>query len=742
MKRWLALLLSLTLLGTLGVPTLAETEDAADSTDARLAKVTGLVKERLDLDNEHFTSFQGEVSEEALGNIWYLYWSADQEDLNVEALEDGTVVGYWYNDGQSSYYRYDTLPTFPSRNETALKAAARAFLDKVLDPATESVELDEPAAGSLRSTTARFAGTILLNGLPSPLTYSVTVRYSDNTVTNFRRDAPSQSYLGNIPAPTPAVSAEDAAKTLRTTLKLEPIYVEDDTNHAVLRYVPKENGSWAVDARTGELVDTSGTARIYTYNAAAPAEAEEAAADMASGSSKRTLTDVELSGVEKLDGVLDRDALDRAVRAESAYQLGDCTLSYTRYRLIKETDADGNPDAKETVVCSMRYAPPDTGDADVNEDSTNQITRTFEVDARTGEVRSLYSYRNSWDRTTKPSVSLSSARSTASAFLGRFTKNAMELYADGEDIPPTDANLQYSFTFARKQNGYFFPADCCAVTVDALTGAVIGVTYNWHEKITFAAASNPVSAEAAVDAWLATFETTLGYCRLFRELDRANAAESRLIDMGYTSFYSLFLGYTLARPDDSPYLNCPGIDAITGKPAAPDADESNEITYSDIAGAAGEAQIQKLADFGVGYAGGKFRPTRNITQWEFVCLLASLQGWRLNPDEATDDQKNSAYETAYSLGALDRADRKDSAVLTRGALIKMLLDCAGFKSAAALQGIYTTSYDDAASIPAAELGYAAIAQALGLAEGSYNGADPAARSTAAVLLCRIMERAA
>ncbi len=59
---------------------------------------------------------------------------------------------------------------------------------------------------------------------------------------------------------------------------------------------------------------------------------------------------------------------------------------------------------------------------------------------------------------------------------------------------------------------------------------------------------------------------------------------------------------------------------------------------------------------------------------------------------------------------------------------------------ARLKGIFTCAYPDRASIPAEELGYAALAQGLGLVQGSYNGRSAATRAQAAVMLCRRMDR--
>ena len=72
--------------------------------------------------------------------------------------------------------------------------------------------------------------------------------------------------------------------------------------------------------------------------------------------------------------------------------------------------------------------------------------------------------------------------------------------------------------------------------------------------------------------------------------------------------------------------------------------------------------------------------------------------------------------------------------------MKCLLRCAGYGPAAELTGIYTCSYTDAASIPAGDLGYAAIAQALGMVGERYDGARTATRGELAAMLCRLLER--
>ncbi|MBR4211493.1 MAG: S-layer homology domain-containing protein [Oscillibacter sp.] len=741
MKRWISLLLGLTLALTGVVPALAAPEEvavteplsASATQDERLKNVTELVKGTLDLDTDAFTEFNGNLSEEELGVTWHLYWQGQDASMNVSALDDGTILSYYYNDNReiSRYTPY--LPTFPNVDAQAARTAARAFLDRVLDSSVETIELAEPqTAGQLNSTSTYFSGTILLNGLPSPLTYSINVRGSDNKVTNFYRDAPSQRYLGGIPSATPSVTQSDAAAKLKDTLNLELVYVTananrpKETKHAVLRYVPADYEARYVDAQSGEL---TGADSFFYYNRNDVATAEEAAADMGatSGAARKQLNETELTGVDKLKDVLSTEELDTRIRAEAAYKLEGYSIATSNYRIVK------NADDTEDIFCTIRYTKSDNTAS--QKDSAFRSDRTFRVDAKTGEVKSLNSYGR-WDEDRTPTVRQSRAQSIAEAFVSRYTPHAADLPLHDVSDQTDKGAPSYSFTFTRRVNGYFFPENQCVVQVDVETGAVCGLSFTWDEEVNFDGTENLVSNAAAVDAWFDTYTVTLAYRSKSRKLNPLSGGdiESKLISLGYEQFQILFLSYGLEREE-----NCPGIDAKTGRPVQPEAVD-NEILYSDIDGADAAAEIRKLADYGVGYTGGEFRPNISLTQWDAVCLIASTRGWRLNPDDVTDDEKNDAYSTVYSMGGLTPEERHEDTVMTRGELVKLLLNCGGYRAVANLNGIFTCSYADKDDIAARDMGYAALAQGLGLVQGTYNARETVRRGTAAVMLCRAMER--
>ena len=751
MKRWISLLLGLTMAASMTLPAFAEPEIAVTepvviapavdiggdaSADARLKNVTELVKGTLDLDTDDYTDFNGNLSEEELGVVWNLNWSGTDKSMSVQALDDGTIVSYWYNDNKETYRYNPYLPTFPKLDGQAAKAAARAFLDRVLDASTETVELKDPStAGQLGGTNANFYGVIQLNGLPSPLSYHINVRGSDNVVTSFNRVAPAQRYLGGVPSATPSVSVSDAAAKLKTTLELDLIYVTananrpKETKRAVLRYVPAGYDTQYVDAQTGALTGADDLIyydrgmREYT---AAEVEEDSAASN---GAARKSLNATELTGVEKLKDVLTTDQLDAKIREETAYQLDNYKIATSNYQLVKESDQT------ENVYCTIRYTTGDNATPSAKQAAPFRADRIFYVNARTGEVKSLNSYGR-WNEERKPTVKLSRAQSIAEDFLSRYTSHADALPLSDISDNTDKGAPSYGFTFTRKVNGYSFPENNCVVNVDCETGAVCGLSFTWDEAVDFDSTSNLISAEAALDAWMDTYETVLAYRSKSRKLDPLTGGdvEARLSTLGYERFQVLFLSYGLERED-----NCPGIDAKTGKPVQPESTDT-EIRYSDIDGTEYAADIQKLADYGVGYTGGEFRPNISLTQWDAVCLIASCRGWRLNPDDVTDEEKNNTYGLIYNMGGLTPEERKDDTIMTRGELVKLLLNCGGYGTIANLNGIFTCEYTDRDAIAAEELGYAALAQGLGVVTGTYNATETVRRGAAAALLCRMMER--
>ena len=734
MKKLLSLILALTFGLGLTLPAQAQEEAgsaaggltaAEETADQALARVTQRVKETLGLDTAGYTSFWGDRYEDGLANVWSLSWDGPDGSLSVEALDDGTVISYSLG---STYSAYSAFPAFPGGDRDAAEQAARDFLDKVLMPG-ETVALEEPQnAANLNSDAFRFSGQILLNDLPSPLTYSVTVRREDGQVTRFRREAPASAFVGDIPGAAPAADPADAAEALTGTLALRLEYVlEEDGKRASLRYVPEDTDLYYIDAATGEALNITelealmgggvGLAGAGDDTAAVTEESVEEA-DRGSG-----LTEAEQAGIAQLEGVLSAEALDTALRAETAYGLEAYALASASYTLVK-AQGEGETDQ---VLCALTYRVPD---------EEAYRSRTVTVDARSGAVQSLRSSAPWLEEGEASALTRAQAQKRAEDYLAQFCGGQWETLALSEEEAADGADRRpyYVFTYVRQANGVPFPANYYTVAIDRADGSVYRLDFVYDEAVDFASPQGIVDEAAALAAWAGTYETTLAYRLVPRALDAADEAEARLLELGLTHFYGLRLTYALER--EGRYL---GVDAAAGEPVETEIYDS-AIAYDDLEGTWAQADAEKLTAYGVGYDGGAFRHQKSLTQWDMVALLVSLEGWRIDPETADSQARDNAYAAAYSMGLLARGERDDGAAVTRGELVRRLLDCAGYRAVARLEGIYRCSLSDADSIPDGELGYAALAQGLGMVRDAYAGSRTATRGELAAMLCRLLER--
>ena len=183
------------------------------------------------------------------------------------------------------------------------------------------------------------------------------------------------------------------------------------------------------------------------------------------------------------------------------------------------------------------------------------------------------------------------------------------------------------------------------------------------------------------------------------------------------------------------------MDAKTGELVSPKQPESDQMTYDDLEGHWAQAIFNELAQYQVGWRGGKAQPDLSLTQKDFIILLASADGYYYHPE--TEDVE-FLYHYAIDRGILTKEERQDDKVLTRAEMVKLLLNSLGYGPVANLPGIFRCGFADAAAIPEADLGYAALAQGLGIvtgdSEGNYAPVRPAVRSEAAAILWQYMKR--
>ena len=715
MKKLLSLALTAALLCSLGAPAAA-----AEAADTRLSTLTEKVKTTLGLDTSAYEKFQGDLEENLITPVWRLQWSSDGRELNVTSTEDGRILSYYrYHpgvEGDSISRPGPVGPTsisLPKLSRAQAQKTAETFLGRVLSPGVESALIEDQERSGLAVTEHSFYGQVLEHGLTSPFRFYISVSVEDNAVTAFSLQGEPQNYLGGIPSPVSGADQAKAGEALKSTQELYLEYVlVGDSKTAVLRYLPKYGHEFYVDAKTGALVDLTelGNSMWNRTNAQEAAEAPSATADKEAG-----LTPAELEGVSKLEGVLSTDTLDAAARKLSALGLGKYTLAQASFQ--RRTEAEG-------ILAQLQYA---------YKNGDKIWYRTVSLDAKTAALEGVYSSRP-WDDKEKVTFTLAQAQTKAEDFLKRqrpdqFAHTALYSQPDGENTAP-------SFQYAQKENGYFLASSSLTVEIDRIDGSVSGYYHNFQEDLSFQSADGIVDMDAARSAWFGTYAVTLGYLAVPEKLDLREPKWKPLLEQGRSYLYTQKLAYTLTR--EGWYQ---GVDAKTGKPVFEEQTAPADLRYNDLANHWVRTQAQTLAEYGVGWLGGSLKPSQVLTQRDLVALLVSTGGYLY---DGSEESAEGLYQMAYSMGILKKADRADAAVITRAQMVKLLLDRAGYSNIAGLEGIFTVRFSDGGSIPAQYLGYAAVAQALGVVKGDQAGnfapARPATRAEAVSVLYQLMSR--
>ena len=652
MKRIVSILLAVCLAAALGVPALAA-PDASGDMETRLQEITVRVKNLLEIDDE-YAEFSGNYND-GLRPGWNLYWSDNGRDLSVTCDEAGVIteVYYWkYDSGRTGFSGFDAA--FPALEREDAEEQAAYWLDRLMGEG-ESARIDSVRASLTASGSYRFFGRILINGLESPVTFTLSI--DPDGLQIYSRSDGYGGYVGDVPPAEPAAAEAEAAKALAEAVVMDLYYVTDADGEARLRYVPV--GPYTVvDAQTGEAVDMD--ALYASFGGAAnryglEAPAAEAAMAMDSGMG-RGLTVVELSSIANYRDALPQEELDRTVRALDRIGLEGFELKRCSYSM----DKDGNITANLRYTCEMAedrlfgFSLQNYQESSAWGDPLI-VTKFITVDAKSGALQSVSTSYPLWERIDGPQPEDDGqnddiADAAAEAFLRscapeRFEQTAMR---EGDS-----KNGWVNRTYARMHDGYFFPENYLHVQVNAAVGTVDDYYFVWDDEAAFAPSEGIVSLAEAMDAYIGALDVTLGYAAWPEWIDYSDPILYRYIDWGYTFVESLRLGYYYSGTEE-----VAGVDALTGEPVMTSSDGS--YVYDDLAGVPEKAAIEALGEVGIGFDGGSFRPAEALTVADAAALLLQAYGY----DVCGWDEETLKNEAIW-LGLVAADDWQPERTITR-----------------------------------------------------------------------------
>lgn len=611
-------------------------------------------------------------------NTWNLTWSTKDGSKSINVNSDSK--------GHITYYGYYTNQSYkPVYLQSELKDKADAFIKGITPDIFSKLQYIQTSSTASYNGSYTYQYQRVENGIPMPdNTVSVSVNYQTGVVTTY-----SSNWLYDVTIPSSnAKITKDAAATLigknsKMTLSYQSAYTTDNngksTAKAFLVYSP-EKSYIAVDALTGKVYDTQNLWNV-TYTSKA-----EASLDM--GSAKAgNLTPQESAEVDSIKGLISKNDAINAIKGNTKL-LFDKNMTSITANLYKNTNINGTT----AYVWNVSFSDP----REVKEGSTNSY-RAYayaSVDAKTGKIMSYYSSTNNYYNTTKDKWNDTKIKYTAkqgkSIFEG-FLKTEIPDYFKNSSYTGTSNDYiiaykdskpvygGYSYNYQRMNEKIPYAGNNIYGAVDGVTGKIYNFNYNWDTQLTFEAPTNIISADKAFTNYMANE----GY-HLVYEVYYKNAVSSST----YTQTPLVRLVY---RTDISPDYISP----FTGKQLDYDGKEYVKPTslynYTDIQGNSSARNIILLANMGIGFEGGLFKPTQAITTTELNDFISKAGFY-------ADSSKYKLTGTSVS--------RMDAA--------KYAVQVLGLEKAAKISGIYTLNVADQSLINQSDLGYAAIAFGLKL----------------------------
>ena len=682
---------------TIATKAAAGVDSEATASSAELEKIITAVKSKITVPSELSKFSYNYYSGSGNSYVWNLSWSN----------KDGSKTIYVNCDskGRISNYSYNTDKSYkPVYLQDELKSKADTFIKSIASDIAGKLQYTETSSASSYNGTYTYQYQRVENGIPMPdNTVSVAVNYQTGEVTNY---SANWLYDVSIPGTTVKITKDDAAakigKNIKMTLSYQSAYVKSadgksSSVKAFLVYSP-DNSYIAVDAVSGKVYTTQNQ---WLTDSSNQATAESSAKDAGAG-----FTPEEINEIDSIKGLITKTNAIKAIKNNTKL-LFDKNMTSVTANLYKS-----NSDSSDAAyVWNINFTDP--REAKEGSNDTYRAYAYAVVDAKTGKIISYHSSTKNYYDTTKEqwdSVKVKYTQKQGKTALESFIKEQVPDYFKNteytgsfddyviayKDTKPVYGG--YSYNYQRVNEGIAYAANNINGAVDGVTGKVYSFGYNWDKNITFEAPNNIISADKAFTNYIANEGYRLIY-EVYYENSITSAKNTATSDAVYTQTPSVRLVY---RTDIAPEYFSP----FTGKQLDYEGKEyvkpTGLYTYTDIDGNSSARNIKILANMGIGFDGGLYKPTQAITAEELLNFI----------EKANFYYNSSKYKlTGSTVSRLNAA--------------KFAVQLLGLEKAAAISGIYSVNISDQASISQSDMGYAAIAYGLKiLLPGSDNKLRP------------------
>ena len=629
--------------------------------DEKITTILKQIKQRIP-DTEDYSEFRSDIRSYSEISCYEFEWQNPQDNkyMSVTVYEDGVITGFTVYDENKTY---DNKPTIKKKSlkETGDKALELFF---ELNPMLENkIEIILPDYNSLYGNEYTFRLKRVENG--------VEVRGNNGSITIDKDAKKIESlYLNYSPDLTFAdktefIEPDDAKKAYIDIFGMKPvyniIYGKGDLPETQLVYELSCNSDEYIDALSGNAY--SYTPERVTYNSAGGSSAMKENLMLDSGAAEEMrLSEAESKEIDKISGLKSKDEIISAVISNYLLDI-DKNAEVSRISLIR------NYNNKDKYYYSISMDCPD-GEKGYN----------ISVDASDESIISYSRYDYKIDRSSKVTHFAISPEEYALKLGAKyFTDDAGNTYQLEKQ---TDESVLYK----RVVNGIDCSFDRMSVTLNSYDGKL---DY-YYVSCTDVQFKNPESIISKSDAEKILFEN-FGYVPVYMQVNNKNTVAV----------------YDFERRGIT-------IDAFKGDILNQYSDD--KITpYVDMDNHYAKEHVMTLAEFGLGFAEGEFKPDVTITQGEYLTLLSAIFGSNHTPIIFKDNYDfSSAYRYAERFGI---SDMDDDQPLTRESACVMLVKAMGYDEIARMEDLFVNRFSDVTQ----NIGYVSILNGMKVINGDGNG---------------------
>lgn len=721
MKRKISVILSIIMVLACILTPLSQAADDKGFSDAVKA-----IKQKIDIPDDYKEIDSYKTTNDGVER-WIITWNKDKdysEGIRVCIDNTGRILSYnKYN------YNKEYSISIPNISRQEAKKAAEEFINKMDSSYMGNIKAYENT-GNYSYTQYAFTYYRLVNGIPF-YNDGITL-YVDSSTGEVTEFYCTWSTDLEFPSKDNIISQETAQANYKDKLGMRLVYKsyinyssEDNKIKVFLAYEPIYGSSYCIDAKTGEVINSS-CYGIYSNEEKAANKSGAQEAD--TGGSGIVLTPEEIAESDKYKNLLSKEEAENKARSiallgiDSGYKLQNSSLMELWYQ-------------EGQYQWYLRFT---------KSDNENNVYSNISVqlDAATGELKSYYlsSFENQ-DPNAEPKYDRNTGKVEVEKFLKQVVPekfNQTEYDNTGEQYGNMDEEAKYfNYTYQRKVNNILFPDNYLSVGFNAVTGKITSFTSGWYdieipkpdkgiidmEKV-YEKLFNDVGLQLQYEIFYTPGNSSQD---LIYPIENGQNREVKIVYEINTAKPALFDAYTgdILKYDGSLYK------------------EEKPITYDDITGCVGEKEILALADMNIGFYGGKFKPNENILQKDFMYLIAAAKGYNVRVTDDDEDQINNIYEYLKRMNIINEDEIDKNAPITREEAAKYIIRALGLEKAAQIKGIYKVNYEDGDKINEDLIGYVVLAEGLRFISKTGDNILPknyVTRSEAAIMIYNYLKQ--